>query len=415
MKSLSRHIYTLGIYAYGGLLRVASLWHPKARKMTEGRRHTEDVLQLQLQGGSCDVWIHSASLGEFEQAMPVIDRILARNPSAKIVLSFYSPSGYEVCRKRNLPATLVYLPLDTPGKMRRFVEQLSPRCAIIIKYEFWANMLEQLRRQEVPTYLVSAIFRPTQPFFKPWGGLWRNMLRSFTGIFVQDEASAQLLKGKGIDNVTVAGDTRFDRVAAIRERAKTVPEVEAFREEGRPLLVFGSSWPQDEALYLPWLSQHPEVKAVIAPHEWDAARLERLAAIHGAVLYSQKPSTEQLKEARVLVLDTFGLLSSVYRYATAAYIGGGFGAGIHNINEAAIYGIPVGFGPKHGKFKEATDLLAAGAALEVTDRTTMAAALEIFTSDEPRRQAMGRAADEYERQNIGASDTIYNQIFDNKL
>lgn len=398
--------YSAGIHIYGELLKAASLWHPKARAMVRGRRQT----MQRLSSDGYDVWIHSASLGEFEQAVPLLERIKAKEPDTRVLLSFYSPSGYRVAERRGLDADMVYLPLDTRRRMRAFVAKARPRKAIIVKYEFWPNMLRALREAQVPTYLVSAIFRPDQPFFRRWGKMWRKMLTTYTRIFVQDKASKDLLKGIGVERVTVAGDTRFDRVDAIRRQAKEIPEVEAFKDPSRPLLVFGSSWPQDEALYTPWLAQHPWVKVIIAPHEWDDARLRRLASIPGAVKYSDNPSAETLRKANVLILDTFGLLSSVYWYATAAYIGGGFGAGIHNVNEAAIYGIPVAFGPRHRKFKEASDLLSAGAAIEVIDAPTMAHALDTITADAVKCRHMGRAANAYEQSQIGASDRILSML-----
>ncbi len=411
-------MYTTGIHIYNGLLHLASLRNRKARLMLLGRRETLSRLRAARSEGERWIWIHAASLGEFEQGRPLMERIRREHPELKIALTFYSPSGYEV-RKNYSGADLVaYLPADTPRAMRRFLDLLRPELAVIVKYEFWCNMLRELSRRQVPTILISAIFRPDQLFFKPMGGWYRKMLHCFSHIFVQDERSRQLLAKVGVRDVTVAGDTRFDRVTDIMRTTRDIPALEALTS-GRtsPTIIFGSSWEADEQVYFPWLrSKEGGIKAVIAPHEFTPARLEQmrlaLAPLKVLLLSEVQDDAEKAAEADVLIIDCFGLLSSAYRYASIAYVGGGFGAGIHNINEAAVYGIPVIFGPRHQKFLEATELIAARGGFSIAGREEFAALMNGTPSAAgllatEQRAAAGTAAGNYIRSKLGATDRIY--------
>ena len=420
--------YTAGISIYGGVARLVSLGSPKVRHMLSGQKETIARLRTfreHLAPEGFDVWFHAASLGEFEQARPIIDALLAKDSSKRILLSFFSLSGYEVRCDYNPRVAVVYLPFDTPGNVEAFLDAARPRMAIFVKYEFWGNYLEKLKKRGIPTYIISAIFRPTQRFFKPWGGVFRKMLGNFEHLYVQDERSRRLLAGIGVENVTVAGDTRFDRVTAIRENRKAIAEIECFLSSGEKdgfKMVFGSSWDRDEAVYIPWLKTHPAVKAIIAPHEFDKNRLAEMRRCLGGSrtmlfsdfkeIYHRSPEEASKVAAKLsyLIVDCFGLLSSLYAYADVAYVGGGFGVSIHNINEAATYGIPVVFGPRHAKFKEASDLIACGGAFSIDSAKAFASAMEPLLDEKVRYKA-GKAAGDYIAANIGASDIIMADLF----
>lgn len=411
-------LYNAGISLFGGALRLAAMRSPKIRKMLTGQADTLATLgdtRRRVAPDGFDVWFHAASLGEFEQGRPMIERLRRERPELKILLTFFSPSGYTVRRDYDKVDAVCYLPLDRRRDVARFLDAASPRLSIFIKYEFWSNYLEALRRRGVPTYTISAIFRPGQRFFRRGGAMFRRALGCFTHLYVQDENSRQLLAGIGLHNVTVAGDTRFDRVTDIRRMARQLPAVlERFVKDSPFTLVAGSSWEPDEELIFPWLRRHPDARLLLAPHEFDAMRLEQIIGRLGpdACLLSELEAGKPLPAGcRAIVIDSFGLLSSLYRVASAAYVGGGFGVGIHNINEAAVYGIPVVFGPHHAKFREATDLMAAGGGFEVTDAASLNAVLDRLASDSAYRGDAGTSAGEYIARNIGATDIIYNDLF----
>lgn len=416
-------LYNLGIRAYRVGIAAAAVRNPKARALHRGQRdlfaHLDKHFASRPKGDY--IWVHAASLGEFEQARPLIEAIKKREPHRPVILTFFSPSGYEV-RKNYAGADIVsYLPMDTPANVRRFLDTVTPSMAIFVKYEFWRNYLLELERRAIPTYLISGIFRPGQLFFKPYGAWYRRLLRCFTTLFLQDERSRQLLKEIGVERTEVCGDTRFDRVTAIRTAARPLPLLEAFAGSA-PVFMAGSSWPADEAVYLPWLSRqiaNGTLKAVIAPHEFDDHRTEKLLnSFPGkAVSWTQLEEAEKngvlsetLHGKSVLIMNCFGLLSSAYRYASAAYVGGGFGVGIHNINEAAVYGIPVLFGPNNERFIEAAELRAAGGGFEVTSQTDMdTIATRLFTTPEDLKTA-GDAAAAYISSKIGATPCILSHL-----
>ncbi len=408
----------LGAYALGARL-AGRLGHVKARLMTRGQRETMRRLRAVRHDGERWVWIHAASLGEFEQGRPLIERLKRERPELRVCLTFFSPSGYEVRADYKHADAVLYLPFDTPRAARRFVETLRPEWAVFVKYEFWRNYLRELRRLDIPTYLISALFRPEQAFFKPWGKFYLNWLRLFTRIFVQTEESRRLLEEHGIRDVTVAGDTRFDRVTDIMRGCKPIPQLERFcgSRESRPesefVLMAGSSWPADEDVYAPWVDEHPDVKVVIAPHEFDARRLEKLKArFKGKVVLLSETEKEPAAadDAQVLVLDCFGLLASAYGYADVAYVGGGFGVSIHNLNEAAVYGIPVMFGPENRKFVEAQDLKALGGGLEVSSAESFSRQASRLLHDRVERLKRGRWAGEYIADQLGATDKVWQAL-----
>ena len=393
-------------------IKMASMRHKKARLMVQGQANTFQYLKEHLDGESQYIWMHVSSLGEFEQGRPLIEKIKAEHPEQCIVLTFFSPSGYEVRKDYDKADAVCYLPFDTPANAKRFLDLVRPSMAIFVKYEFWGNYLSELKRRAVPTYLISAIFRPGQSFFKPWGGMFRKMLGCFSHFFVQNEESRQLLEGIGINAVTVAGDTRFDRVAHVREQARDFPVIEKMTQECPFTLVMGSSWPPDEDIVIPYFNTHPGMKLIIAPHEFDRERLDELMVRLKckAGLYSTTRA-EDASELDCLVIDCFGILSSVYRYGQMAYIGGGFGSGIHNVNEAAVYGIPVVFGPKYGKFLEAKELIAAGGGFTVRNGEEFAQVMDSLTTSAEKLQRSRRIAGDYIQSHLGATDKIYNHLF----
>ena len=405
-------LYNTGISLYKLGVRAASLKNHKAKQLLEGQARTFSYLKERLSPGTRYIWIHAASLGEFEQGRPLIEMIKAKQPDAHIVLSFFSPSGYEVRKGYNMVDAVVYLPFDLPENVDKFINLVNPQMAIFIKYEFWGNYLKTLKRRSIPTYLVSAIFRPGQVFFKPWGGMFRELLSCFTTMFVQNAASRTLLNKIGFNNVEVAGDTRFDRVADVRNAAKDFPVVERFVSNSKFTLVAGSSWQPDEDIIVPYFNSHPGMKLILAPHEFDKERLDALLVKfkRPVSLYSCA-SADEMEQCDALVVDCFGILSSLYRYGQVAYVGGGFGAGIHNVNEAAVYGMPVVFGPNHKKFREATDLIACGGGFAIDGDEAFAKVMDKMLSNKAFLEKSGTIADKYIQSHLGATDFVYANIF----
>ncbi len=405
-------LYDLGILTYRSLVRIASIRSKKARLMLRGQRRTFSTLRKTLDPAGGYIWMHVASLGEFEQGRPLIEMIKKNNPQARIVLSFFSPSGYEVRKNYPLVDAVVYLPFDLTVNAIKFIDIVKPSMAIFVKYEFWGNYLRTLRRRGVPTYIISSIFRPSQLFFKPWGGTFRKMLQCFDHLYVQNEESRHLLAGIGLDNVTVCGDTRFDRVSTVKESAKQFPIIEQFVKGAEFTLVMGSSWEPDEELVIPYFNQHPHMKLIIAPHEFDRKRLLDIMSrtSRKAGLYSALTPADASR-LDCIIIDSFGLLSSLYQYGQAAYIGGGFGHGIHNINEAAVYGIPVIFGPKHDKFQEAHDLIECGGGYCIDSAESLTQALDTLTTQPDALAQSGKKAGDYIQSHLGATQVIYNDLF----
>ena len=466
-------MYNIAIYIYLIGVAIGSLFNKKIKKMWRGEREAVDLLKEKVDTTAKYVWFHAASLGEFEQGRPLIEQLRATHPEYKILLTFFSPSGYEVRKNYEGADIVCYLPLDTIRNARRFLRAVHPVMAFFIKYEFWYNYLHILRHRGVPVYSVSSIFRPGQVFFKWYGRNYAKVLHCITHFFVQNEVSLQLLKGIGIDEATVVGDTRFDRVLQIKEQAKELPIVEAFKGingkgdackdnlsedackddlsedagngdlsedagkedlsedackedlsenackedlsedgcKGCKVFVAGSSWQPDEDIFIRFFNDHPDWKLIIAPHvigeDHLAYILDKLQM--KAVRYTQ--ATEQsAAEARCLIIDCFGLLSTIYRYGEIAYVGGGFGVGIHNVPEAAVWGVPVLFGPNNKRFQEAQDLLACKGSFEVTDYDSFNTIISRLISDDKFRHQCGEASANYVKSRSGATDIIMKSV-----
>lgn len=448
-------MYNIAIYIYLIGVAIGSLFNKKIKKMWRGEREAVDLLKEKVDPTAKYVWFHAASLGEFEQGRPLIEQLKATHPEYKILLTFFSPSGYEVRKNYEGADIVCYLPLDTIRNARRFLRAVHPVMAFFIKYEFWYNYLHILRHRGVPVYSVSSIFRPGQVFFKWYGRNYAKVLHCITHFFVQNEVSLQLLKGIGIDEATVVGDTRFDRVLQIKEQAKKLPIVEAFKGingkgdackddlsedackrvlskdackgnlsedackgdlsengcKGCKVFVAGSSWQPDEDIFIRFFNAHPDWKLIIAPHvigeDHLAYILDKLQM--KAVRYTQ--ATEQsAAEARCLIIDCFGLLSTIYRYGEIAYVGGGFGVGIHNVPEAAVWGVPVLFGPNNKRFQEAQDLLACKGSFEVTDYDSFNTIISRLISDDKFRHQCGEASANYVKSRSGATDIIMKSV-----
>ena len=418
-------LYNTGIRLYGLAAKITSLRSAKVKKMIKGQRRTIETLRRRLGNRPGCIWFHASSLGEFEQGRPMIERLRREHPEKPILLTFFSPSGFEVRKNYPFADAVVYLPFDTPHRVRRFLDAARPSMAIFIKYEFWGNYLHELRRRGIPTYIISSIFRPGQRFFRSVGGMFRRMLKCFDHLYVQDERSRRLLKLIGVENVTVAGDTRFDRVTDVMRSTVDIPGFPGFGKDAPLRFIAGSSWEADEDVYVPWLNIRADVAFIIAPHEFNETRLEALRnRFNGKVLLlsewtnvikrarlPQGQLPEELKDVRGLIIDSFGKLSSLYRYADVAYIGGGFGAGIHNLNEAAVYGMPVIFGPNHIKFKEASDLMEVGGGFSVAGKEEFMQTISVLTSSPQALRSAGEAAGQYIKDHLGATDLIYNDLF----
>lgn len=361
-----RFVYNVGIWLYSLAISVAALFNHKARLLFCGRRGLLKQIERSIPDEKVEqhIWIHCASLGEFEQGRPVIEAIRRQKPNARIILTFFSPSGYEIRKNYASVDHIFYLPADTPHAARRFIRAVKPDLAIFVKYEYWYNYLRALRQSGARSYVVSAIFRPGDIFFRPWGGLFRSMLAMIDHLYVQNQSSANMLATIGRnDRVTVAGDTRFDRVADIVAAAPILPIVEKFAGDSR-VVVCGSTWQPDQEILLELMAANPDTKFIVAPHQISESAIERFISQSGrpAMRYTQRANDA----ATLLVIDCIGILSGVYRYGQIAYIGGGFGAGIHNILEAAAWGMPVIFGPKYQKFAEARELIELSGAVSIS-------------------------------------------------
>ena len=417
MKSL----YNIAIWFYALVVRIVAFFNRKVRLMWQGEREAYAKIESGLREGDRVVWVHAASLGEFEQGRPLIEKLKRENPEYKILLTFFSPSGYEVRKNYAGADVIAYLPLDTPRNARRFVELVKPEKVVFVKYEFWLNYLAELRFTGIETYIISAIFRPNQVFFRWYGGIFREGLKAFKMLFVQNEESKELLKGIGVENVVVAGDTRFDRVADIAAAAKKLEIVESFVNSQLPVLVVGSSWGPDEDLLTRYINERAgRMKMIIAPHEVREERIKELTSKLTCkyALYTQitddglqitdKTQLSLLIDYDVLVINTIGLLSSVYQYGQVAYIGGGFGVGIHNTLEAAAWGMPVVFGPNYHKFQEAKELIEWGAGQSIKNYEECARALDEFFE---KNEVASKVAAEYVASHTGATELIHNAQF----
>jgi len=403
-------IYNFGILIYRIFVRIAAFFDKKIAKMWAGQKAGLEILKEKLKKGDRYIWLHAASLGEFEQGRPLIERLKTQHPEFKILLTFFSPSGYEIRKDYPFADIVCYLPMDTPRNASRFVRMVKPEIAVLIKYEFWANYLYFLKKHKIPTYVISAIFREKQVFFRWYGGWYRNLLKNFKLIFVQDEKSRELLQRYNINNVIVSGDTRFDRVGEIAAQAKDVPFIENFVQD-KKVIVAGSSWEKDEDLLIEFFNNSKNLKLIIAPH---VIGKEHVANICGKlkkpfVLFSEADE-KNVQNADCLIIDAIGFLSSVYRYGDIAYIGGGFGVGIHNVLEAAVYGMPVMFGPNYQKFREARELIQENAAFSIADYSTLQEILKKLLTDDDFLKKTGENARNYVKNNMGATDVILSEL-----
>ena len=403
-------MYNILLYIYEFGIFVATFFSAKVKKMWRGERETFKILKEKVDPEAQYAWFHAASLGEFEQGRPIIEEYRRVFPKRKILLTFFSPSGYEVRKNYDGADIVCYLPIDTPTNALRFLRAVRPVEAFFIKYEFWYNYLHILRHRGIPVYSISSIFRKEQVFFKWYGFQYRHVLRCFTHFFVQNEESKRLLGTLGIDNVMVTGDTRFDRVMQIAKESKSIPVVREFKN-GRKVFVAGSSWLPDEQIFLPYFAQRPDWKVIIAPHVIGESHLEQIMSLlegRKVVRYTQIEADDAvtLGEAEVLIIDCFGLLSSIYKYGDVAYVGGGFGVGIHNLPEAAVWNLPVIFGPNHQKFQEANELKACGGGFAIEGKEDFHRVMDAFLASEDDMKRAADAAGHYVSSHSGATEKL---------
>ena len=410
-------IYNLIIYMYLLGVAIYSCFNEKVRKMWRGEREAFKILREKVDPNAKYVWFHAASLGEFEQGRPLMEQLRKDHPEYKILLTFFSPSGYEVRKNYEGADIITYLPLDTITNARRFLRTVRPVMAFFIKYEFWYNYLHILKHRGVPVYSVSSIFRPEQVFFKWYGRQYGRVLNCFTHFFVQNDISKELLAKIGITNTTVVGDTRFDRVLQIKEAAKQLPIVEAFVKDAPLVFVAGSSWPPDEEIFIKFFNNHKNWKLIIAPHvigEDHLQQIEKLLEGRKVIRYTEAESqlstlSSQLSTSDVLIINCFGLLSSIYHYGNVAYVGGGFGVGIHNLLEAAVWDVPVFFGPNNQKFQEAQGLKTSGG-LEINNYEEFAALMDRLATDAAYLQEQGRQAGHFVKGQAGATQKVLSAV-----
>jgi len=406
-----RLLYNFGLSVYFILLKFAAIRNPKAKAWLRGRKKLLKQLKKDVAGKGPYIWVHCASLGEFEQGRPLIEEIKRRFPEKKILLTFYSPSGYEVQKEYKSADYICYLPLDKRRNARRFIKYVNPEKVYFIKYEFWFNYLSILKKKKIPVYFVSAIFRKEQLFFKRRGRWYRKMLKKATHFFVQNPQSERLLKNIGIENVSVCGDTRFDRVAHISENVKPLPLVERF-VRGRFSIVAGSSWKAEDALIMQYLRINPNIRVILAPHEVTPVNIERIKNLFGdnAILYSELKENN-FADKQVLVIDNYGMLTSLYQYGTVAIVGGGFGVGIHNVLEPACFGMPVIFGPNYERFKEAVELVEQSCAFPVNNIEEFNIIINRLTYDTKTVDVISQQAAAYVKHNVGATAKIIEATF----
>lgn len=402
-------IYDLLVHGAGFFLKIASIFSPKLKLFVEGRTRVWKQLQQKINTNDFVIWFHAASLGEYEQGLPVMEEIKKKFPTYKIVLTFFSPSGYEVRKNNTIADITVYLPLDTISNAKKFLDIVHPELVFMIKYEFWPNYLNELKKRQIRTFLISGIFRENQVFFKSYGGFYRNALDAFEYFFVQNSASKDLLYRLNKTNVTVSGDTRFDRVAAILEKDNSLDFIENFINQ-KTTIVIGSSWPVDEKLLSEYINQSQGVKFIIAPHNIKPQQIQDLqnSLPKKTVLFSEKEG-KNLADFDVFIADTIGILTKIYSYADIAYVGGGFGnPGVHNILEPATFGIPVVIGPNFSHFAEATALVNMDGCISIQDQNSLNQAFDLLIQNEDERHEKGHICSTFVQMNKGATPSILN-------
>lgn len=405
--------YNIFLLLYKTGIRIAALWNPKARQWATGRKKIFDKIGSRVQPGNSGlIWVHCSSLGEFEQGRPVIEKLRVKYPDARFVLTFFSPSGYEIRKDYRGVDWVSYLPMDSAANAKKFIDLVKPQMAIFIKYDYWYYYITECKKNNIPLLMVSALFRTKQPFFQWYGSLHRKMLKCFNHFFVQDKESFQLLNSIGIKNVTVTGDTRFDRVAEIAESFKPIEEIKKFCSDSA-ILVAGSTWPADEKIIKEAIADFPNLKIIIAPHEIHDEHLKQLKQLFPDSIFYSQLTTHQSR-SNCLIIDNIGMLSRLYHYSTITYVGGGFDKGIHNTLEAAVYGKPVLFGPNYKKFKEAIGLIGTGGAICVNSASELRSELKDLLNDQNKLEDISKRSSDFVQQNKGATEKIINVIQENR-
>lgn len=406
------HLYNSIVIIAAQIIKILALFSPKIKQFVIGRKDVFSIIDEKINSNDKTIWFHAASLGEYEQGLPVIEAIKAKFPTHKILLTFFSPSGYEVRKNNTVAHVTVYLPLDTQSNAKRFIEKAKPEMIFFIKYEFWPNYLKEIKKRQIKTFLISGIFRGDQVFFKWYGGFYRKALESFNYFFVQNTNSQELLKSIGYLNVKVSGDTRFDRVAAILERDNTVDYINEFKDKTQTVVV-GSSWPQDEELIINYINNSQrKVKFIIAPHNIKEQQIASLKSkINKKVILFSEKSNEALKDYEVFVIDTIGVLTKIYSYADVVYVGGGFGSpGVHNVLEPATFGVPIIIGPNFSHFAEAIELVNLGGCISVSNQEEFEAAVSILLEDTNIKIQKGAISKKYVQEHTGATRSIIDYI-----
>ena len=402
-------IYNLLTLIASGIVKIAAIFSPKMKLFVEGRKTVFNTLSQKIQPGDRTIWFHSASLGEYEQGLPVMEKVRELYPNHKIVLTFFSPSGYEIRKNTKAADVVVYLPMDTLMNAKKFMHAVKPEMVFFIKYEFWPNYLNEVRKAGIPAYLISGLFREKQVFFKWYGSFYREALKAFSHFFVQYESSKKLLQDIGFTNVTISGDTRYDRVSEILERDNSLPFIEEFIN-GKTTVVLGSSWPKDEAMFVDFINSSLDTKFIIAPHTFGHVPALEESITKKTILFTEKEG-KNLAEYDVIIINTIGLLSKIYSYADVAYVGGGFGtSGLHNILEPAAFGVPVIIGPNHQKFPEAVALVQMGGCIAVANKQETEDALSALLHNDDYRWEKGHIAGTFVSMNRGAVKIILNHI-----
>jgi 3-deoxy-D-manno-octulosonic-acid transferase len=405
-------LYNLIIIFASQVVKLLALFSPKMKLFVDGRKEVFSILKSKINTTDKTIWFHAASLGEYEQGLPVIEKIKVQFPNHKIVVTFFSPSGYEVRKNNTVADATVYLPLDTKSNAQKFIKAINPELVFFIKYEYWPNYLNELKKQNIKTYLISGIFRENQAFFKWYGGFYRNALKTFEYFFVQNESSKNLIQSIGFNNVKISGDTRFDRVVSILERDNSLDFIKQFKDN-KTTIVIGSSWPKDESLFVNYINNaSDEIKFIIAPHNIKADQISNLKSqiTKSSVLFSEKSNVD-LSNFNVFIIDTIGILTKIYSYADIAYVGGGFGnPGVHNILEPATFGVPIIIGPNYSHFAEATALVHQEGCISISNQNELNEAFDNLISNEDVRHEKGHICSTFVQMNKGATEVILKHI-----
>ncbi len=415
-------LYNLIILFASQVLKILALFNPKMKLFVNGRKEVFSSLQSKINATDKTIWFHAASLGEYEQGLPVIEKIKVQFPNHKIIITFFSPSGFEVRKNNTVAHVTVYLPLDTRSNAKKFIETVHPEMVFFIKYEYWPNYLNELKKRHIKTYLISGVFRENQAFFKWYGGFYRNALKTFDYFFVQNESSKKLIQSIGFNNVKVSGDTRFDRVVSILEHDNSLDFIDSFVSFGMTskatTIVVGSSWPKDESLLVNFINSSPKsTKFIIAPHNIKTEQIEYLKSqlTKPTVLFSDKEN-QNLSEFQVFIIDTIGILTKIYSYADIAYVGGGFGnPGVHNILEPAAFGVPIIIGPNYSHFAEATALVNLEGCLSISNQNELNNAFSLLLNNEEERREKGHICQTFVDMNKGATGAILKQILNESI